>query len=65
METYMLALEIGYQISGEQDLPRFGALVEVISVHPACLISLLVKYIDYNGAAEGLRRCVLSERQGG
>ena len=39
VEAYILALNVGYQTSGGQDLPRFGALVEVIPVRPACLIS--------------------------
>ena len=39
MESCRLALDIETQTSGEQDLPRFGALVEVITVCPACLIS--------------------------
>ena len=38
-ESCMLALNVGSQTSGRQDLPRFGALVEVIPVRPACLIS--------------------------
>ena len=39
MESCMLTLDIGSQTSRRQDLPRFGALVEVIPVRPACLIS--------------------------
>ena len=63
-EACMLARDIGYQTSGERDLPRFGALVEVIPLRPACLI-LIMSEIDYNGAAEGLRGGILAERQGG
>ena len=63
VEACMLALDIGYQTSGKRDLPRFGALVEVIPLRPACLI-LIRGEIDYNGAAEGLRDGVLAERQG-
>ena len=36
------------------DIPRFGALDEVIPVRPACLISIIVGVDDYRGAAEGL-----------
>ena len=39
MKSRRLALDIRTQTSGEQDLPRFGALVELIPVRPACLIS--------------------------
>jgi hypothetical protein len=46
-----------------RDLPRSGALVEVIPLRPACLI-LIMSEIDYNGVAEGLRGGVLAERQG-
>ena len=38
-ESCMLALNVGSQTSGKQDLSRFGTLVEVIPVRLACLIS--------------------------
>ena len=60
VEACMLALNVGYQTNGRQDLPRFGALVEVIPVRPACLISIIGE-VDYNGAADRLRRWVLTE----
>ena len=53
-ESCMLALNVGSQSSGRQDLPRFGALVEVIPIRPACLI-LIIDEVDYNGAADRLR----------
>jgi hypothetical protein len=43
-ESCRLARDIGYQTNGERDLPRFGALVEVKPLLPACLI-LIIEYI--------------------
>jgi hypothetical protein len=63
-EFCWLARDIGYQTRRKQDLPRFGALDEVIPLRPACLIFIMSK-IGYNGALEGLRGGVLAERQGG
>jgi hypothetical protein len=62
-EACILARDIGYQTSGERDLPRFGALVEVKHLRHACLI-LIMGEVNYNGAAEGLREGDLDERQG-
>ena len=53
-KSCMLALNLGYQRDGEHDIPRFGALDEVIPVRPACLISIIVGVDDYRGAAEEL-----------
>ena len=63
MESCRLALDIGTQTSGEQDLPRFGALVEVIPVHPACLFFISqwswlqwgVKYDELDGISPKAR----------
>jgi hypothetical protein len=63
VKSCMLALDIGYQTSGRRDLSRFGALVGVKPLRPACLI-LIMGEIDYNGAAEGLRGGVPAERLG-
>jgi hypothetical protein len=64
VESCMLALDIRYQTSGRQDLPRFGALVELIPLRHVCLI-LIMSEINYNGAVRGLRGGVLAERLGG
>jgi hypothetical protein len=59
-ESCRLARDIGYQTSKDQDLPRFGALDEVITLCLAYLI-LITDEIDYNGAPEGLYGGVLTE----
>jgi hypothetical protein len=63
VESCRLAPDIGYLTSGERDLPRFGAIDEVIPLRPACLI-LSIGEIDYNGAAKELCGDVFAEEQG-
>ena len=52
MESCKLTRDIGYQTSGESDLPRFGALDEVKPLRPACLI-LITENIGLQWGAEG------------
>ena len=52
MESCRLTRDIGYQISGESYLPRFGALDEVKPLRPACLI-LITEIIGLQWSAEG------------
>jgi hypothetical protein len=63
VESCILTINVGYQTSGRRDLPRFGALVEVITVRPTCLI-LIMNGTDFNGAADKLGG-VFDEGQGG
>ena len=51
-ESCRLTRDIGYQTSGESDLPRFGALDEVKPLRPACLI-LIMRILGYNGVLKG------------
>jgi hypothetical protein len=54
MESCRLTRDIGYQTNGERDLPRFGALVKVKPILPACLI-LINENIGLQWGSQRLR----------
>jgi hypothetical protein len=49
MESCRLTRDIGSQTSGENDLPRFGALDEVKPLRPVCLFLIIIMIMGYNG----------------
>jgi hypothetical protein len=60
MEFCRLTRDIGYQTSGESDLPRFGALDEVKTL-TSCLSDLDYENVGLQWGAEGFG-CDLVER---